>query len=172
MALRKILNDNHSTLRTRAQEVKNINSAVLNLIDDMIETMREADGVGLAANQVGVPKRILVASDCREDGGVYELINPQCEKAEGEEVGVEGCLSVPGQYGEVPRHQKIIVSALNRKGEKIRLELEGLPARILLHEMDHLDGVLFVDKAVRMLDPEELKSDEEKSDEEKSEEKS
>ncbi len=161
MALRKILHDNHPALRTRAREVKNINSAVCNLIDDMIETMREAEGVGLAANQVGVSKRILVASDCRENGGVYELINPRCENAEGEEVGVEGCLSIPGQYGEVPRHQKIIVSALNRKGEKIRLELEGLPARILLHEMDHLDGVLFTDKAVRMLDPEEMKSEEE-----------
>ena len=161
MALRKILSDNHPVLRTRAQEVKNINSTVSRLIDDMIETMQDAKGVGLAANQVGVSKRILVASDCREDGQVYELINPRCEKAEGEEVGVEGCLSVPGQYGEVPRSQKIIVSALNRQGEKIRLELEGLPARILLHEMDHLEGILFTDKAVRMLDPEELKSEEE-----------
>ncbi len=161
MALRKILSDNHPVLRTRAQEVKNINSAVDRLIDDMIETMREAKGVGLAANQVGIPKRILIVSDCREDGEVYELINPRCEQVEGEEVGVEGCLSVPGEYGEVPRSQKITVSALNRKGEKIRLELEGLPARILLHEMDHLDGVLFTDKAIRMLDPEELKSEEE-----------
>ena len=163
MALRKILNDNHPVLRTRAQEVKNINSAVCRLIDDMIDTMREAEGVGLAANQVGVPKRILVASDCQEDGNSYELSNPSGEEAEGEETGVEGCLSVPGQYGQVPRYQRIIVSALNRKGEKVRLKLEGLPARILLHEMDHLDGILFTDKAVRMLDPEELKSEEDSS---------
>ncbi len=161
MALRKILSDNHPVLRTRAQEVKNINSAVSRLIDDMIETMREAEGVGLAANQVGVPKRILVASDCQEDGEVYALINPRCEEKEGEEIGVEGCLSVPGQYGQVPRCQKVTVSALNRKGEKVRLKLEGLPARILLHEMDHLDGILITDKAIRMLDPEELKSEEE-----------
>jgi len=161
MALRKILSDNHPVLRTRAQEVKNINNVVCRLIDDMIETMHDSEGVGLAANQVGVPKRILVASDCQEDAKVYELINPRCEEVEGEEVGVEGCLSVPGQYGQVPRYQKIIVSALNRKGEKVRLRLEGLPARILLHEMDHLDGILFTDKAVRMLDPDEMKSEEE-----------
>ncbi len=161
MALRNILCDNHPVLRTPAQEVKRINSAVCRLIDDMIETMRDAEGVGLAANQVGVSKRILVASACGEDGEVYELINPRCEKVEGEAVGVEGCLSVPGQYGEVPRSEKIIVTALSREGEKVCLELEGLPARIILHEMDHLDGILFTDKAVRMIDPDELKSEEE-----------
>ncbi len=161
MALRRILKDDHPVLRTRAQEVKNINSAVCRLIDDMIETMKDSDGVGLAANQVGVSKRILIASDCQENGKVYELINPRCEDMEGEEVGVEGCLSVPGQYGQVSRYQKIIVSALNRKGEKVRLRLEGLPARILLHEMDHLDGILFTDKAIRMMDPDEMKSEEE-----------
>ncbi len=168
MALRKILNDNHPVLRSPAQEVKKINSGVLRLLDDMIETMRDADGVGLAANQVGVPKRLLVAFAGEDE--VYELINPYCENEEGEEVGVEGCLSVPGYYGEVPRSEKIVVTALNREGEKIRLEVEGLKARILQHEMDHLEGILFTDKAVRMVDPEELKSEDNKSEDNKSEE--
>jgi len=158
MALRKILDDNHPSLRTRAQEVKKINSAVLRLIDDMIETMQDADGVGLAANQVGVPKRILVARSGEEE--VIELINPRCEQAEGEALGIEGCLSVPGYYGEVPRSETIVVSAMNREGKEVRFQLEGLPARIIQHEMDHLEGVLFTDKAVRMVDPEELKSEE------------
>ncbi len=168
MALRKILNDNHPVLRSPAQEVKKINSGVLRLLDDMIETMRDADGVGLAANQVGVPKRLLVASAGEDE--VYELINPYCENEEGEEVSIEGCLSVPGYYGEVPRSGKIVVNALNREGEKIRLEVEGLQARILQHEMDHLEGILFTDKAVRMVDPEELKSEDSKSEDSKSEE--
>jgi len=158
LALRKILDDNHSALRTPAQEVKKINSAVLRLLDDMLETMRDANGVGLAANQVGVPKRILVASNGEEE--VYELINPHCENTEGEALGVEGCLSVPGCYGEVPRAEKIVVKALNREGKPVQLELEGLAARIIQHEMDHLEGILFIDKAVRMIDPEDLKSEE------------
>jgi peptide deformylase len=158
MALRRILSDNHPVLRGKTQEVKNINSGVLRLLDDMRETMREAEGVGLAANQVGVSKRILIATDGEEI--IFELINPRCEKAEGEAIGVEGCLSVPGCYGEVPRAEKFVVTALNRKGKEVRLEAEGLLARILQHEMDHLDGILFTDKALRLLDPEELKSEE------------
>lgn len=158
MALRKILSDNHPLLRTPAQEVKNINSGVLRLLDDMIETMRDAEGVGLAANQVGVSKRILIAADGEEV--LYELINPRCELTEGEANGIEGCLSVPGCYGEVTRAERIIVRALNRHGSEITLKAEGLPARILQHEMDHLDGILFTDKALRLLDPDELKGEE------------
>jgi peptide deformylase len=158
MALRKILNDNHHVLRTPAQEVKKINSGVTRLLDDMIETMHDADGVGLAANQVGVSKRILIAADGEEV--IYELINPHCTLADGELLGIEGCLSVPGTYGEVPRAEKVIVKALNREGREIRLEAEGLLARILQHEIDHLDGILFTDKALRLVDPETLKSEE------------
>ena len=158
MALRKILNDNHPVLRNRAQEVKKINRGVLRLLDDMIETMREAKGVGLAASQVGVPKRILIATD--GDDIICEMINPRCEKANREELGVEGCLSIPDCYGEVPRAVKVVVHALNREGQEFRLEAEGLLARILQHELDHLDGILFTDKAVRIIDPEELKSEE------------
>ena len=158
MAFRKILNDNHPVLRTPALEVKKINSGVTRLLDDMIETMHDADGVGLAANQVGVSKRILIAADGEET--IYELINPHCTLADGEVLGIEGCLSVPGTYGEVPRAEKVIVKALNRDGKEIRLEAEGLLARILQHEMDHLDGILFTDKALRLVDPETLKSEE------------
>lgn len=158
MALRKILNDNHPVLRTPAQEVKKINSGVTRLLDDMRETMHDADGVGLAANQVGVSKRILIAADGEEI--IYELINPHCTLADGEVLGIEGCLSVPGTYGEVPRAEKVIVLALNREGREIRLEAEGLLARILQHEMDHLDGILFTDKALRLVDPETIKSEE------------
>ncbi len=167
MALRQILNDNHPVLRQPAREVIKINSGVLRLLDDMIETMREAEGVGLAANQVGVSKRILIASTGEES--VIELINPTCAEDEGEEAGVEGCLSIPGQYGEVSRAQKIRVKGLNREGREICLEAEGLLARILQHEMDHLDGILFTDKALRMVDPEELQS--EKADDENSDHK-
>jgi peptide deformylase len=158
MALRKILNDNHPVLRTPTQEVKKINSGVTRLLDDMRETMHDADGVGLAANQVGVSKRILIAADGEEI--IYELINPHCTLADGELLGIEGCLSVPGTYGEVPRAEKVIVKALNREGKEIRLEAEGLLARILQHEIDHLDGILFTDKALRLVDPETLKSEE------------
>ena len=157
LAIRRILRDDHPVLRQKTAEVTKINSGVTRLLDDMRETMREADGVGLAANQVGVSKRILIAANGEES--IYELINPCCEVSEGDEVGVEGCLSVPGKYGEVPRSTKIVVTALSRDGQKIRLTAEGLLARILQHEMDHLDGILFTDKAVRLLDPEELKSE-------------
>ncbi|MDW7738735.1 MAG: peptide deformylase [Bacillota bacterium] len=158
MALRQILKDNHPVLRKKTEEVKNINSGVLRLLDDMKETMRDADGVGLAANQVGISKRILVATDGEEM--ILELINPKCEQSEGGEVGIEGCLSVPGSYGEVPRAVRIVVRALNRNGREIKIIAEGLLARILQHEMDHLDGILFTDRALRIIDPEELKSEE------------
>ncbi|MFO8192678.1 MAG: peptide deformylase [Bacillota bacterium] len=161
MALRNILTDNHPVLRTRAHEVKKINSVVLRLLDDMIETMKESRGVGLAANQVGVSKRIILAVDSvDEEEKIMELINPVCENKEGENIGMEGCLSVPGCYGEVPRAEKVIVTAMDRAGKKFRLEAEGFLARILQHEMDHLDGILFTDKATRILDPEELQSEE------------
>jgi len=163
MALRQILKDSHPVLRSPTDEVKKINKGVIRLLDDMVETMHEAKGVGLAANQVGVPKRILVALVMSEEGEaekVIELINPICEEAEGEALGIEGCLSVPNQCGEIPRATKVAVRALNREGQEIYVKAEGLLARILQHEMDHLDGILITDKAVRIIDPEELQSEE------------
>ena len=158
MAIRNILHDEHPVLRTPAQEVKKFNSAICRLLDDMAETMEEANGVGLAANQVGVSKKILIAAG--DNGNIYELINPRCEEKEGEEVGIEGCLSVPGSYGEVPRATRVVIRAQDREGNHIRITAEGLLARILQHEMDHLEGVLFIDKAVRMVDPEDMQSEE------------
>ncbi|HED24122.1 MAG TPA: peptide deformylase, partial [Firmicutes bacterium] len=141
--------------------VKKINSAVLRLLDDMAETMKEARGVGLAANQVGVAKRMILAIDGVDDEEkVLELINPVCENNEGESIGLEGCLSVPGCYGEVPRAEKVTIRAVDRTGKEFQLAAEGMLARILQHEMDHLDGILFTDKAIRILDPEELQSEE------------
>ncbi len=157
LAIRRILRDDHPVLRQKTAEVIKINSGVTRLLDDMRETMRDADGVGLAANQVGVSKRILIAADGEET--IYELINPCCEVSEGNEVGVEGCLSVPGKHGEVPRSTRIVVAAVNREGRKIRLTAEGLLARILQHEMDHLDGILFIDKALNLHETEEIKSE-------------
>lgn len=159
MAIRNILSDEHPVLRSPAQEVKKFNSAICRLLDDMAETMEDAKGVGLAANQVGVPKRILVAAG--ENGKVFELVNPRCEEKEGEEIGLEGCLSIPGSYGEVPRAAKVVVRAQDREGDHFRITAEGLLARVLQHEMDHLEGLLFTDKAVRMVDPEELQSEDE-----------
>ncbi|MBW6463271.1 MAG: peptide deformylase [Dethiobacteria bacterium] len=159
MALRNILNDNHPVLRKRTDEVKNINSGVLRLLNDMRETMKDADGVGLAANQVGVSKRIIIAAD--GDEIIYELINPCCEEREGDELGIEGCLSIPQTYGEVERASKVVVTALNRDGKPFRLTAEGLLARVLQHEMDHLEGILFTDKALRLIDPADLQGDEE-----------
>lgn len=158
MALRQILCDNHPVLLTPAQEVKKLNNGVLRLLDDMLETMGEANGVGLAANQVGVSKRILIAAD--GDEKIIELINPRCDFSDGEELGIEGCLSVPGSYGEVPRAASISVRGLDRAGREVQIQAEGLLARILQHEIDHLDGILFTEKALRMVDPEELQSEE------------
>jgi peptide deformylase len=113
----------------------------------MVETMNSADGVGLAAPQVGILKRVVVI-DVGE--GVIKLINPEIIEAEGSQYDVEGCLSVPGEQGEVERPNKVKVKALNENGEEITIQGEGLLARALCHEIDHLDGILFVDKATKL----------------------
>lgn len=114
------------------------------ILDDMAETMYEADGVGLAAPQIGILRRYCVI-DIGE--GIVELINPVIVDKEGEQTGQEGCLSVPGVYKEVTRPMRVKVRAQNRKGENIVVEGEGLMARALCHEIDHLDGVVFLDRA-------------------------
>ena len=116
----------------------------------MIETMKNADGVGLAAPQVGILKRVMVV-DLGEDQ--IELINPVIMESEGEIIGPEGCLSIPGIVGEVPRPKKVKLKAQDRWGKSFELEGEGLLARAFCHEVDHLDGKLFVDKAIRFLEP-------------------
>ena len=159
MAIRRILTGNHALLRSRSRPVQKINDAIIALLDDMAETMYENNGVGLAAPQVGIAKRLIVL-DPGEDQ-LLKMINPRLLEQEGEETAVEGCLSVPGIYGEVPRASRVLVEALNPGGKKLRLEAEGFLARILQHEMDHLEGVLFLDRAVRLVDPDEKKKEEE-----------
>lgn len=142
MAIRNIRTDEDSILRKTSRTVEKINDRILTLLDDMAETMYEAEGVGLAAPQVGVLKRIIVL-DIGE--GLVEMINPEIIKIEGEQFGSEGCLSVPEQSGIVIRPKKIIVKALNRYQEIVELEAEDLMARVFCHEIDHLNGVLFTD---------------------------
>lgn len=132
-------------LRRRARAVGRVTPQVQRLVDGMIETMHEANGVGLAAPQVGVSKRIIVA---KVNERLHVLIDPKIVKREGEELGTEGCLSIPGVIGEVPRAVRVIVKGKNRKGRGITLEAEGMLARVLQHEVDHLDGILFLDRVV------------------------
>jgi peptide deformylase len=154
MAIRNIRKDGDEILRKKSKEVDVINDKIRVLLEDMADTLYKADGVGLAAPQVGVLKRVVVI-DAGE--GLLELINPVFKSQSGQQTTTEGCLSVPGIWGEVNRPSHVVVEALNGKGEKIVVEGEGLLATALCHELDHLDGILFKDKAIRLLDPEELR---------------
>jgi len=145
LAIRNILKDGDPTLRKKSRQVDNINDRILILIDDMIETMYKADGVGLAAPQVGVLKRIVVL-DIGE--GIIVLINPEIIEQKGEQIETEGCLSIPGISGEVKRPEHVQVRGLDRKGKIIEIQGSNLLARAICHEIDHLDGVLFTDRVV------------------------
>ena len=142
MAIRIIRTDDDPILRKISREVTDINRRVLILLDDMIETMAAADGVGLAAPQVGVLKRVII-TDVGE--GVIEYINPVILETEGEQCSIEGCLSLPDQSGKVMRPEKLTVNAQNREGDVFEMKAEGLLARAICHEVDHLNGVLFTD---------------------------
>jgi len=146
MALRSIMN--HQTddiLRKKARSVDNVNNRIRSLLEDMAETMYHADGAGLAAPQVGILSRLAVL-DIGE--GLIKLINPVIVEAYGEQQEPEGCLSIPGVYGEVNRPEKVVVKALDENGKPLVLEGAGLLARALCHEIDHLDGILFIDKVI------------------------
>ena len=149
MAKLKILKIGDSTLRSVCRPVDKITPRITCLIDDMIETMRHADGVGLAAPQVGVLRRSVVSET--PDEGLFELINPKIIAFAGEQESEEGCLSVPGRWGVTRRPMHVTVRALNRKGEEIEVKGTGLLAKALCHEIDHLDGKLYIDKAIRMI---------------------
>lgn len=144
MAVYQIVEIGSEVLREKAVEVKQITPNIVKLIENMLETMYAADGVGLAAPQIGVSKRVIVVD---VGDGPVDLVNPVVLEREGEESDVEGCLSIPGVQGEVVRAAKVKVQGLNRKGELQDITAEGLFARALQHEIDHLEGVLFVDKA-------------------------
>lgn len=146
MATRGIVKIGDSILRERAREVSVFDERLSQLIDDMFETMFKENGVGLAAPQVGLLKRVCVIS---VDGETkYELVNPVIIKAFGKQIGPEGCLSVPNRSGEVVRPKKLVVQAQDRKGEKHIYKVSDFEAVAFCHEMDHLDGVLFIDKIV------------------------
>jgi peptide deformylase len=144
MAILEIREYGEPVLREKSLAVKEITPEILNLIRDMAETMYTAPGVGLAAPQVGVSKRIIIIDG--EEEGLIVLINPTMVKSEGEVIEEEGCLSIPGVYSEVKRSSKVTVKALNESGEPIKITKEGLIARALQHEIDHLEGILFVDR--------------------------
>ncbi len=146
MAIRKIVEmGTDDILRKHARRVDKFDRRLHQLLDDMADTMVEADGVGLAAPQVGILKRCCVID---VGDGLIELVNPEIVWIEGEVVDVEGCLSVPGRRATVARPEKVRVRAQDRKGKPIEIEGEGLLARCLCHEIDHLDGVLYVDKMI------------------------
>ncbi|MDI6604647.1 MAG: peptide deformylase [Thermoanaerobacteraceae bacterium] len=152
MALRYVRTIGDPVLRKKAKKVDKIDSHIITIIDDMAETMYNADGVGLAANQIGILRRIVVI-DVGE--GLLELINPELIYEEGEQIGIEGCLSVPNTTGEVKRPKKVKVKYLDREGNIKEIEGEDLLARALTHEIDHLNGVLFVDKALKIINERE-----------------
>lgn len=144
MALRKLRLEGDDILRKKSKIVKEVNDKIKSLVDDMIETMYENQGVGLAAPQIGMLKRIFVV-DIGE--GPVVFINPEFVEQSGEQFGIEGCLSVPGKQGDVIRPYKVKVKALDQNGEEFLLEAEEFFARAICHEYDHLEGILYIDKA-------------------------
>ena len=155
MAILKIIKDGDPTLRMHSRPVDEITPRTLRLIDDMRDTLKKAGGVGLAAVQVGVLRRIVLVED--ESGKVLELINPEIIEREGEQHELEGCLSVPDRWGVTDRPEKVTVRALDREGKEFTVSGEGLTARCFCHELDHLEGILFTDHA-RMLTEEEIEA--------------
>ena len=169
MTLRQIVTLPEAVLRRKAKPITKFDKELQTLIDDMIETMRDAPGVGLAAPQVGVSERLAVIEyaededdeDETEDAEslarpkqLFVIINPEIVKASEEKVnGIEGCLSIPGLLGEVERYEALQVKALNRYGKPVKLKVDGWMARIFQHEIDHLNGVLFTDLATRVWKP-------------------
>ncbi len=157
MAVLNIIKDGDELLRKTSRPVTEITPRIIRLLDDMKDTLHKANGVGLAAPQVGVLRRIAIV-EC-EPGELIELINPEVIEQSGEQEEVEGCLSVPERWGITKRPAKVKVKAMDRHANTFTVEGEGLLARALCHETDHLDGIIFYDKAVRMLTKDEIEND-------------
>ena len=138
-------------LRQKASPVPEVNDSIQKLLDNLADTLYAAKGLGLAAPQIGVAKRVIVV-DCGE--GLWEVVNPEIISMQGQEVAVEGCLSIPGVAAEVKRAAQVIVKGWDRSGWEIQIEADGMGARALQHETDHLDGILFIDKANKIVDGE------------------
>lgn len=160
MAIREIVTVPDEVLRRKARKVTVFDANLQKLIDDMVETMREAPGVGLAAPQVGISERLIVveyAEDDEEEDApkkLFVVANPEIVKASPEtEKGIEGCLSIPGLVGEVERSLQVVIRGQNRRGQPVRIKAKGWLARIFQHEIDHLEGVLFTDRATRVWKP-------------------
>ncbi|MBE9525215.1 MAG: peptide deformylase [Chloroflexi bacterium] len=161
MSIREIITDPHPTLRHRAKKVTHFDDELHTLLDDMTETMRDAPGVGLAAPQVNISKRVIVVEfgddeDPEAPLMLYTLVNPQVTTFSDDLViGIEGCLSIPDLVGEVQRPNAATIKGFDRYGEPLQFEAEGWLARIFQHEIDHLNGVLFTDHALRVWHPED-----------------
>lgn len=147
MALRNIVLEGDEILRKRAREVTEINDRIRMILDDMLETMRDKNGSGIAAPQVGILKRMMIAD---VDGEIIELINPEILETEGVQTEDEGCLSVPGMIGTVERPAYIKMKGLNREGQEVVCEGTGFLPIVLSHEYDHLEGILYTDKATNI----------------------
>ena len=153
MAILNILKEGDETLRKKCRKVDEITPRILTLLDDMHDTLEKAQGVGLAAPQVGILRRIVIVEI---DDKRYEMINPEIIETKGKQDEIEACLSVPEKYGLVRRPAKVKVRATDRNGNVYEVEGEGLMARCFCHELDHLDGILYIDKAKEMYDPDDI----------------
>lgn len=160
MATRNIRTKEDSILTKTCRPVTEFNDRLHQLLDDMRETLIKSGGVGLAASQVGILRRVIVVmeTNVENEGDEYfiELVNPEIIEQDGEQTGAEGCLSFPGEYGVVTRPSHVKVKAFDRNGKEFTVEGEGLTARCFCHETDHLDGVVFTQRAERMLSPDEI----------------
>jgi peptide deformylase len=159
MAIRTILTSEHPALRQKAKKVKKVDAPLQKLIDDMIETMEEAPGQGLAAPQVGISLRVIVVDarvgeddDPEEKPIQLQIVNPEIVERSGEQVGEEGCLSIPGYVGTVKRAMHVTVKGMNRKGRDVKIKASHNLARVLQHEIDHLDGILYTDRLEKSSD--------------------
>ena len=161
MPAREVIIVPHPALRKKAEKVSDFGPGLQNLIDDMILTLQEASGAGLAAPQVNVSQQVILVEYGNEDDEeipptLYVTVNPRVSRFSQEtEFGAEGCLSIPGLMGEIERSQDIIVEGQNRTGEPVKLKLAGWTARIFQHEIDHLDGILFTDRAIQVWETDE-----------------
>ena len=160
MAIRQIRLSNDEILRKTSREVEEVNDKIRELLQDMLETMHRYNGVGLAAPQVGVLKRVIVI-DLYDGSEPLQLVNPKIVKAKGKQEVEEGCLSFPNEYAKLIRPREVVVEALNEKGEKVKIVGKDLLAQALAHEIDHLNGILFVDNMLpgilEYIDPEDNK---------------
>jgi peptide deformylase len=154
MALRNIITDEDPQLRKVSRPVERFDARLAELIEDMLETMETNNGIGLAAVQVGILRRVFVM-DINDGEGPYVLVNPKIIEEDGEQVGQEGCLSVPGRWGDVKRPARVIFEAQDKDGKTFQLEADGLLAVCACHEYDHLDGILFKDKVIGELESSE-----------------